>query len=95
MPLLKGTGSPKRESLYFHYPNYAWHKSNRLGGAIRRGNYKLIENFDDGSIELYNLADDIGEKNNLAEKMSELAKEMRDELAAWREKVGAKMPTSN
>lgn len=59
----------KRSALYFHYPNYAWHRSNRLGGAIREGRYKLIERFDDESIELYDLERDLGETRDLAERM--------------------------
>jgi len=47
----------------------------------------LIEFFDDGKIELYNLADDVSEKNNLAEKMPSRARELRKRLAKWREEV--------
>ena len=56
MPLLNQTGQLSRDALYFHYPNYAFHKRNRLGSAIRRGQYKLIQWHDDQSVELYNLA---------------------------------------
>ena len=61
VPVLTGDGSLARDALFFHYPNYAWHRSNRLGGAIRVGDKKLIERFDDGSVELYDLAADLGE----------------------------------
>ncbi|MEZ5305019.1 MAG: sulfatase, partial [Verrucomicrobiales bacterium] len=57
VPLLAGEGKPKRDALFWHYPNFAFHQGNRLGSAIRMGDFKLIENFDDGSVELYNLAD--------------------------------------
>ena len=60
LPLLRQGGPLRRQAIYFHYPNYAFHGNNRLGGAIRAGDYKLIEHYDDGSAELYNLADDIG-----------------------------------
>ena len=58
-----------REALYFHYPHY--HSINSMGpsGAIRMGKYKLIEVFETGKIELYNLEDDMGEQNDLVEKM--------------------------
>ena len=92
MPLLKQTGDLKRDAIYFHYPNYAFHKRNRLGGAIREGNFKLIERYDDGSIELYNLAEDIGEKSNLAKVRPDLAKRLRRKLDDWLKETRAKMP---
>lgn len=92
MPLLKQTGKLKRDAVFFHYPNYAWHRSNRLGGAIRAGDYKLIERFDDGELELYNLADDLGEKHNLAAMQPDRAAALRDRLRAWRKDVDAAMP---
>jgi arylsulfatase A len=92
MPLLKQTGDLQRSAVYFHYPNYAFHGDNRLGSAIRQGNYKLIERFDDGSVELYNLKDDIGETHDLAPSMPERAGEMREKLHAWRRTTNAAMP---
>ncbi|MGB0332919.1 MAG: sulfatase [Planctomycetota bacterium] len=92
-PLLAG-GALDREAIHFHYPNYAWHRSNRLGGAIRAGRHKLIERFDDGSVELYDLEDDLGEQRDLAPEQPELAEDLRRQLAAWREHVDAAMPTS-
>ena len=91
-PLLAG-GALDREAIHFHYPNYAWHRSNRLGGAIRAGRYKLIERFDDGSVELYDLEDDLGEQRDLAPEKPELAEDLRRQLVAWREHVDAAMPT--
>jgi len=61
---------------------------------VRQGDLKLIEFYDD-SLELYNLKDDIGETNNLAEAMPDKANELRARLHAWRNSVGAKMPTPN
>ena len=61
----------------------------RSAGAIRYGDWKLIEFFDDDGIELYNLADDVSEKNNLAEKMPRKAAALRRQLARWRREVGA------
>jgi len=91
-PVLSGRGQLRREALYFHYPNYAWHRSNRLGGAIRTGDYKLIERFEDGSVELYNLREDIGERRNLAAQKPDLARRLLEQLRAWRKRVGAAMP---
>jgi len=92
MPLLTGSGRLRREAVYFHYPNYAWHGDNRLGSAVRRGDFKLIENFDDGSVELYNLAEDVGEKRDLAAQMPKKAAQLKGELKAWRKASGALMP---
>lgn len=93
VPLLSGSAPLSREALFFHYPNYAFHRDNRLGGAMRRGDLKLIENFDDGSVELYDLRADLGERRDLAAERAGEAAMMRRELAAWRERVGARMPT--
>ena len=92
LPLLRGTGGLEREALFFHYPNYAWHRSNRLGGAVRAGRYKLIERYDDGSLELYDLEENLGETRNLAGRMPQKASELRDRLKAWRAASGARMP---
>jgi uncharacterized sulfatase len=63
--------------------------------AIREGDYKLIEFFEDDHLELYNLSEDIGEKHNLAEAMPEKAAELRGKLRRWQESVGAEFPTPN
>ncbi len=91
LPLLKGKKTKlKRDVLYWHYPLAKPHfLGGRSGGAIRVGDFKLIEFFDD-RIELYNLADDISEKNNLAEKMPAKAAQLQKRLAKWRKEVGAK-----
>ncbi len=93
LPLFRGEAALKRSSIYFHYPNYAWHKSNRLAGAIRRGELKLIEHYDDGSVELYNLSQDLGETRDLSAAMSAEAEALRAELVNWRMTVNARMPT--
>ncbi len=81
-----------REAIYFHYPHY--HHS-EPAGAIRAGDWKLIEFLADGRLELYNLRDDIGERKNLATTRPELAKDLQQKLANWRRKSGARMPTVN
>jgi len=92
VPLLAGTGKLKRDAIYWHYPHY--HHTAPCG-AVRAGRHKLIEYFEDGRRELYDLAGDIGEKNDLAQKMPEKAAELRRKLASWRKRVGALMPTQN
>jgi len=92
VPLLKETGKLKRQAIYWHYPHYHGSGS-KPSGAIRAGDYKLIEWYEDNSIELYNLKDDIGERNDLAGKMPEKAAELRRLLHQWLEKTEAKVPT--
>jgi arylsulfatase A-like enzyme len=93
MPVLRGTGSLKRTALCFHFPNYAWHGDNRLGSAVREGDLKLIEYFDDGSVELYNLAEDIGETRDLSGALPEKAARLRRHLHRWRRETKAAEPS--
>jgi arylsulfatase A-like enzyme len=91
VPLLKGADRPGRKAIYWHYPHY--HGSgNRPSGAVRAGDYKLIEWYEDGRVELYNLKDDIGERHDLAATMPDKVAELRQMLHAWRDGVGARMP---
>lgn len=81
-------------ALHWHYPHFA-NQGGRPGGAIRTGDWKLIEWFEDGKLELYNLAEDLSETTDLAAKHSERVREMRSELSRWRKDVKANMPTRN
>ena len=92
--LLKGRGRQNREAIYWHYPHYG-NQGGSPGGAVRMGDYKLIEFYEDGSVELYNLKDDIGEKNDLAARMPDKVKRLRAMLHKWRAEVDAKMPSPN
>ena len=92
MSLFQQTGKPRREALFFHFPNYAWHMDNRLGGAVRAGDYKLIRNYDDGSVELYNLKSDLSETANLAKRRPKVAARLNRQLGQWLADTGAWMP---
>ena len=81
-----------RDTLYWHLPHY--HHSTPAS-AIRQGNWKLLEFFEDGALELYDLAADLGEQNNLAAREPERAKAMRAALQAWRKEVQAQLPQRN
>lgn len=94
MPLLAQTGSFKRDALYWHYPHYA-NQGGKPGGIIRQGDYKLIEFYEDGHLELYDLRQDIGEKNNLADKMPDKALALEMKFDAWRRDVKAQMMNPN
>ncbi|KKL92384.1 hypothetical protein LCGC14_1885230 [marine sediment metagenome] len=89
VPLLKGDGKIDRDALFWHYPHYG-NQGGFPGGAIRMGNWKLLERFEDGRVHLYNLAKDLGEKNDLAEKQPERVEAMRKRLHAWYKQVDAK-----
>jgi arylsulfatase A-like enzyme len=64
-------------------------------GAVRSGDFRLVEFYDDNHVELYNLGNDPGERHDLAETLPEKASELRARLHAWRTEVGAQMPTPN
>ena len=89
VPLLTGEGAINREALYWHYPHYS-NQGGVPGGAIRMGQYKLIERFEDGRVHLYDLENDIGEKNDLAEDMPDKVAEMKKKLHTWYKDVDAK-----
>ncbi|HEV7282137.1 MAG TPA: sulfatase [Pirellulaceae bacterium] len=90
---------PREAPLFWHFPGYlgagkgTWRTT--PAGAIRDGDWKLIEFFEDGRLELYDLRNDIGERHNLAEKEPAKAAELQGKLAAWRSEVGAKLPMPN
>jgi arylsulfatase A len=83
-----------RLPLYWHYPHYS-NQGGKPGGAIRVGDYKLIEFYENGRRELFDLKKDPGENRNLVEEKPDVAKRLADGLAAWRSAVGAKMPKPN
>lgn len=89
VPELKGQGSINRDALYWHYPHY----SNQGGipsGAIRMGDWKLIERYEDGRVHLFDLKNDISERQDLAETFPDRVESMRNKLHAWYKKVDAK-----
>lgn len=78
--------------IYWHYPVY---HHDIPKSVILKGNFKLIENLVDGSLELYDLSMDISESQNLVQSMPELASELHGLLKVWQEDVGAEFPTTN
>ena len=94
VPLLKGKKKINRKAIFWHYPHYG-NQGGSPGGAVREGDYKLIEFYEDNRAELYNLKTDISERKNLTEKMPEKAAKMRKMLQTWRKDVDAKMPRPN
>ena len=103
MPAFKG-GALGERSLFWHFPAYLqsykadpdsaskFFRTTRCG-VIRKGDWKLIQYFEDGTLELYNLKEDSSERNNLASKNEEKAKELLKELQAWQVETKAPIPT--
>lgn len=93
-PLLRGAASLTRDAVFWHYPHY--HPGSATPySAVREGDWKLIEFYEDRHVELYNLRADIGEKTELSRQQPEVAARLRAKLNAWRVSVGAQEPTSN
>ena len=82
-----------REALYFHYPHY--YLTTTPVGAVRKGDWKLLEYFEDGRIELFNLKNDLGETKDLSSAQPKVAKALATELRSWRQEVGALLPEPN
>jgi len=93
-PLLTVAGPLERSTLYWHYPHYS-NAGASPTGAIREGEWKLIEFFEDNHLELYNLKADPGEQHNLAPVKSKLARRLLEKLRRWRTETGAQMPVPN
>jgi arylsulfatase A-like enzyme len=91
VPLLEG-GHIEPRPLFWHYPHYG-NQGGAPAGAVREGDWKLIEWYEDGRLELYNLRVDPGERYDLAANQAGLAAVLHAKLKAWREEVGAKMPS--
>jgi len=93
-PLLKGQPIAKR-ALFWHFPHYSNHGQQSPGGAVRYGDYKLLEYFENNMVQLFNLKNDRGEQNDLAKSEPAKVKELTEMLHAWRKNVGAKMMATN
>jgi arylsulfatase A-like enzyme len=94
VPLLRAGAAPAREALYWHYPHYS-NQGGRPGGAVRAGDWKLLEFYEQGRQELYDLKADPGEHRNRIADKPEVAKELLAKLSAWRESVGARAMKPN
>ena len=90
-PAIAGTGTPGPRDLVWHYPHY--HGSGWTpGAALRRGDWKVIEFYEHDAVELYRLADDPGELNDLSETRPGKLAELRTALRDWQKEMGATMP---
>ncbi len=94
LPVFKNPEHEFGRNLYWHYPHY------HAGGdgpysAIRQGDYRLIEFFEDDSLRLYDLAKDIGEESDLSRELPEKTASLHAELKSWRERIAAQLPSPN
>jgi hypothetical protein len=94
MPLLRESGKLAERSLFWHYPHYS-NQGIQPGGAIRDGDDKLIEFYETGRLELFNLRNDPGESINLIERFPERAAGLAERLHEWRKSVGASEMRAN
>lgn len=98
VPVLQGDQGFRRGPIYWHYPHYNAHTpiiTCTPYGAVRDGPFKLIEFYEDGHAELYDLRSDIGETNDLAAAMPGKVRELLAKLHSWRRSVGAQTPMAN
>src|SRR5688572_727725 len=93
--LLQGATELEREAIYWHFPHYSNHGMQSPGGAVRSGDYKLIEYFENETVQLFNLAKDIGEQHDLAREEPKTAARLKAMLHRWRELVSARPMESN
>jgi len=92
--LLLGRGQPKARRFYWHFPHYT-NQGSQPAGAIREGDWKLVEHYEDGRVELFNLAKDISETTDLSAREPRRVARLKNDLAAWRQRVGAQTNTPN
>lgn len=83
-----------RGPVFWHYPHFS-NQGSRPTAALRWGDYKLVESYETGQVELYNLKDDISEQQDLSDKMPEKTIEMHNQLKQWRQDINANMPVPN
>ena len=91
LPALRGKAHD-RGAIYWHFPHYSNHGYQSPGGAIRLGNYKLLEYYENGSVQLFNLEQDIGEQNDVSGAKPDITAKLLKMFHDWRDEVDAKMP---
>jgi arylsulfatase A-like enzyme len=94
LPLLTERGVPPREALFWHYPHYG-NQGGTPGASVRCGDHKLIEFYEDGRLELYNLRTDLSETQDLLDREPGVAHRLKSLLDAWRADVAARIPQPN
>lgn len=93
LPVLKQTGGLDRDALYWHFPHYRFARGPYA--VVRSGDWKLIKWYQGNELELFNLADDLGETKDLSAEMPERVRQLDGKLTAWLKSTGAKLPRPN
>ena len=88
---------PSAESVrpFFWHQPHSTNQGGRPAGAIRLGDWKLVEHFEDGSLELFHTSDDVGEATDCSAAEPARVADLRGRLEAWRRSVSAKEMTAN
>ncbi|MBT5877016.1 MAG: sulfatase [Candidatus Latescibacteria bacterium] len=94
LTVLEETGTVDRGCIFWHYPHYG-NQGGTPGSSVRCGAYKLIEFYEDGRLELYNLKEDLNESMNLAEQEPATTARLKERLDRWRIDIEAKIPAPN
>lgn len=94
LPALRGDTTFERGPVFWHYPHYS-NQGGTPGCSVRDGDWKLIEFFEDGRLELYNLRNDISESNNVAGEHPNIRERLHAQLKGWRTSVSALIPGTN
>ena len=94
LSVLKGADHLDRDAMYWHYPHYG-NQGGTPGAAIRVGDWKLIQWFEDNHVELFNLKDDPSEKYDRSKQEPDRVRAMQTKLIDWQQQVGAKIPQRN
>ncbi len=92
--LLKDSSTYRNRPLYWHYPHYS-NQGGKPGAAIREGNWKLIYNYEDESVELYDLLHDVSEQNDLSAAKPETTSMLKSKLQKWLSDTHAAFPKKN
>jgi arylsulfatase A len=99
VPLLKGdkesTDKLSNRAIYWHWPHYSNHGAQSPGGAVRLGDYKLIEYYENNTVQLFDLKNDPGEQHDISKSSPDKVKELTALLHNWRKSVNAEMPVPN
>lgn len=90
----ENTPDDPQRPMYWHYPHFS-NQMGRPSGAVRSGDYKLVELYESGKLELYNLKEDLSESQDISERMRDKTRELHQLLIDWRKKVNAQMPVPN